>query len=99
MMFLHCKNENVFSCKFGVLRFNNTFIEEEKKVNYAIVSLIPENNTQMQIDIMGHISSEIIEKESFRKIIKEDDERNLKKNLENILSDFYKRKLKQIMEG
>ncbi len=84
MMFLHCKNENVFSCKFGVLRFNNTFIEEEKKVNYAIVSLIPENNTQMQIDIMGHISSEIIEKESFRKIIKEDDERNLKKNLENI---------------
>ena len=99
IMFLHCKNENVFSCKFGVLRFNNTFIEEEKKVNYAIVSLIPENNTQMQIDIMGHISSEIIEKESFRKIIKEDNERNLKKNLENILSDFYKRKLKQIMEG
>ena len=99
MMFLHCRNENVFGCKFGVLRLNNTFIEEEKKIDYAIVSLIPENNTQMQIDIMGHISSEIIEKESFRKIIKEDNESNLKKSLESVLSEFYRRQLKQIMEG
>ena len=99
MMFLHCKNENVFNCKFGVLRLNNTFIEEEKNIDYAIVSLIPENNTQMQIDIMGHISSEIIEKESFRKIIKEDNENNLKKSLESVLSEFYRRQLKQIMEG
>ena len=99
MMFLHCKNENVFNCKFGVLRLSNTFIEEEKNIDYAIVSLIPENNTQMQIDIMGHISSEIIEKESFRKIIKEDNESNLKKSLESVLSEFYRRQLKQIMEG
>lgn len=99
MMFLHCRNKNVLGCKFGVLRLNNTFIEEEKKIDYAIVSLIPENNTQIQIDIMGHISSEIIEKESFRKIIKEDNESNLKKSLEIILSDFYRRQLKEIMEG
>ena len=99
MMFLHCRNENVFGCKFGVLRLNNTFIEEEKKIDYAIVSLIPENTTQMQIDIMGHISSEIIEKESFRKVIKEDNESNLKKSLEIVLSDFYRRQLKEIMEG
>ena len=69
MMLLHCKDKKITSCKFGVIRLNEKLIEDGKEINFAIISLIPEKNTQTQINIMSHINGEIIERESLRRRI------------------------------
>ena len=69
MMLLHCKDKKITSCKFGVIRLNEKLIEDGKEINFAIISLIPEKNTQTQINIMSHINGEIIERESLRNSI------------------------------
>lgn len=98
MMLLHCKDENITSCKFGVVRLKEKLIENNKEIDFAIVSLIPEKNTQTQINIMSYINGEIIEKESFRESIKKSSEEELTNIIEKVLGDLYRKELKSIME-
>ena len=98
MMLLHCKDENITSCKFGVVRLKEKLIENNKEIDIAIVSLIPEKNTQTQINIMSYINGEIIEKESFRESIKKSSEEELTNIVEKVLGDLYRKELKSIME-
>ena len=92
MMLLHCKDENITSCKFGVVRLKEKLIENNKEIDFAIVSLIPEKNTQTQINIMSYI------KESFRESIKKSSEEELTNIIEKVLGDLYRKELKSIME-
>ncbi len=98
MMLLHCKDEKITSCKFGIIRLKEKLVENNNEIDFAIVSLIPEKNTETQINIMSHINGEIIEKKSFREAIKKSSEEELKEIIEKILGDLYKKELKSIME-
>ena len=77
---------------------NRELIENNKEIDFAIVSLIPEKNTQTQINIMSYINGEIIEKESFRESIKKSSEEELTNIIEKVLGDLYRKELKSIME-
>ncbi len=98
MMLLHCKDKKITSCKFGVIRLNEKLIEDGKEINFAIISLIPEKNTQTQINIMSHINGEIIERESLRNSIMKISEEELTSIIEKILGDLYRKELKHVME-
>ena len=98
MMLLHCKDKKITSCKFGVIRLNEKLIEDGKEINFAIISLIPEKNTQTQINIMSHINGEIIERESLRNSIMKISEEELNSIIEKILGDLYRKELKRVME-
>lgn len=98
MMLLHCKDKKITSCKFGVIRLNEKLIEDGKEINFAIISLIPEKNTQTQINIMSHINGEIIERESLRNSIMKISEEGLTSIIEKILGDLYRKELKSVME-
>lgn len=98
MMLLHCKDKKITSCKFGVIRLNEKLIEAGKEINFAIISLIPEKNTQTQINIMSHINGEIIERESLRNSIMKISEEELTSIIEKILGDLYRKELKRVME-
>ena len=98
MMLLHCKDKKITSCKFGVIRLNEKLIEDGKEINFAIISLIPEKNTQTQINIMSHINGEIIERESLRNSIMKISEEELTSIIEKILGDLYRKELKSVME-
>lgn len=98
MMLLHCKDKKITSCKFGVIRLNEKLIEDGKEINFAIISLIPEKNTQTQINIMSHINGEIIERESLRNSIMKISEEELTSIIEKILGDLYRKELKRVME-
>lgn len=98
MMLLHCKDKKITSCKFGVIRLNEKLIEDGKEINFAIISLIPEKNTQTQINIMSHINGEIIERESLRNSIMKISEEELTSIIEKILCDLYRKELKRVME-
>lgn len=98
MMLLHCKYKKITSCKFGVIRLNEKLIEDGKEINFAIISLIPEKNTQTQINIMSHINGEIIERESLRNSIMKISEEELTSIIEKILGDLYRKELKRVME-
>lgn len=98
MMLLHCKDKKITSCKFGVIRLNEKLIEDGKEINFAIISLIPEKNTQTQINIMSHINGEIIERESLRNSIMKSSEEELTSIIEKILGDLYRKELKSVME-
>ena len=98
MMLLHCKDKKITSCKFGVIRLNEKLIEDGKQINFAIISLIPEKNTQTQINIMSHINGEIIERESLRNSIMKISEEELTSIIEKILGDLYRKELKRVME-
>lgn len=98
MMLLHCKDKKITSCKFGVIRLNEKLIEDDKEINFAIISLIPEKNTQTQINIMSHINGEIIERESLRNSIMKISEEELTSIIEKILGDLYRKELKRVME-
>ena len=98
MMLLHCKDKKITSCKFGVIRLNEKLIEDGKEINFAIISLIPEKNTQTQINIMSHINGEIIERESLRNSIMKISEEELTSSIEKILGDLYRKELKRVME-
>lgn len=98
MMLLHCKDKKITSCKFGVIRLNEKLIEDGKEINFAIISLIPEKNTQTQINIMSHINGEIIERESLRNYIMKISEEELTSIIEKILGDLYRKELKRVME-
>ena len=98
MMLLHCKDKKITSCKFGVIRLNEKLIEDGKEINFAIISLIPEKNTQTQINIMSHINGEIIERESLRNSVMKISEEELTSIIEKILGDLYRKELKRVME-
>lgn len=98
MMLLHCKDKKITSCKFGVIRLNEKLIEDGKEINFAIISLIPEKNTQTQINIMSHINGEIIERKSLRNSIMKISEEELTSIIEKILGDLYRKELKSVME-
>ena len=98
MMLLHCKDKKITSCKFGVIRLNEKLIEDGKEINFSIIYLIPEKNTQTQINIMSHINGEIIERESLRNSIMKISEEELTSIIEKILGDLYRKELKSVME-
>lgn len=97
MMLLHCKNKVFDSCKFGVIRLEKRLSKDNKEIDFAIISLIPENNTQTQLDIMSYINGEVIEKENFRSAIQNSGKDELVEVMERVLGDLYRRELKNIM--
>lgn len=97
MMLLHCKNKVFDSCKFGVIRLEKRLSKDNKEIDFAIISLIPENNTQTQLDIMSYINGEVIEKENFRSAIQNSSKDELVEVMERVLGDLYRRELKNIM--
>lgn len=98
MMLLHCKTEKIATAKYGIIRLNNKLIENEKEIDLAVVSLIPKDNTQAQIDIMSHLSGEIIERNDFRDLMKKATKEEFENVLEETLGELYRRELKKIME-
>lgn len=97
MMFMHCKC-NIKSSRFGVIRLENPFISEGRKIIGSLIILIPEKNSEFYSNIMSEISGAVIERKGFFDILKTKDIKAVKFEIEEILSEFYLKEIKKRME-
>ncbi|MCM8712022.1 BglG family transcription antiterminator [Clostridium sp. SYSU_GA19001] len=97
-MLLHCKTSGVNGLIFGAVRIkNNLFVlnaeDEKEQIKLAIVMLAPENCNKMQMEIMGFISTKLVEEPDFIIDLNEGTEKDVYLRLNNFLDEFYKMKL------
>lgn len=99
MMFLHCRTEGVSICKFGVIQLKEPLITDEKNIEAALVSLVPENSIEADLEIMSYISGEVLEDRNFRDCIKRECMERIESLLESKLKTLYRQKLMKTLEG
>lgn len=98
LMLLHCKNQFVNRCKFGVIQLSQQLQFEGKKIHGAIVSLLPSNSSGIELNIMSEISGEIIENPNFTEAVKTKDINDIQREVEKKLTYYYKNKVKSIIK-
>ena len=99
MMFLHCRTAAVNECKLGVIQLKMPLIIDEKHIEAAIVSLVPNTSTEAELEIMSHISSEVLEDRDFREHIKKEDIESIEGLLESKLKTLYRQQIMKTLEG
>ena len=99
MMFLHCRTEVVSQCKFGAVQLLMPLVSGEKVIEAAIVSLVPANHTDADLEIMSRISSEVLEDTKFRESIKREGTDYIEDLLEDKLKSLYRKQLMKTLEG
>ena len=99
MMFLHCRTEVVSTCKFGVIQLKESLITDEKNIEAALVSLVPDNSIEADLEIMSYISGEVLEDRNFRDCIKRENVESIESLLESKLKTLYRQKLMKTLEG
>jgi len=96
-MLLHCKTSGVKQLIFGAVRLKehlsviNTEGEYEN-INLAIIMLVPKDCNKMHLDIMGFLSTKLIEEPDFIDCLKKADKEDIYLKLNNFLDEFYKTK-------
>ena len=70
----------------------------EKKIKSAMLSLLPENAKQIELEVMSEISCELIENLYFSEIIKTGSIHDIKREIEKKLTYFYKNKVKSTIK-
>lgn len=97
MHLLHCSCESMNEIKLAVIRLKNKLIiDSEETSQYGVLMLIPSGAKNYLRQILSEISSNLIEDEELVEIIKNSSEEDAKKRLENIVLNFYTKKLLQV---
>nr|WP_302595433.1 BglG family transcription antiterminator [uncultured Cellulosilyticum sp.] len=99
MMFLHCKTAVIKECRFGVLQLTTPLIIGKKRIEAAVVSVVPENSTEADLAIMSYISGEVLADEDFRESIKKEGIAHIESLLETKLKGLYRQQLMKTLEG
>jgi mannitol operon transcriptional antiterminator len=91
---LHCRTSGVKELHFGAVRIKSQLDvlnadEEKEQIKLAIIMLVPENSHKMHLEIMGYISTKLIEEPEFLKGLAEDTEEAIYSNLNEFLDEFY----------
>ena len=94
---LHCRTSGVKQLYFGIVRIKEGLYhinaeEEKEKIEFAIIMLAPENCDKAYIEVMGYISTMIIEKPEFLEALQSALKEDIYVKLNNILDEFYKAK-------
>lgn len=92
---LHCRTSGVKELHFGAVRIKSQLDvlnadEEKEQIKLAIIMLVPENSHKMHLEIMGYISTKLIEEPEFLKGLAEDTEEAIYSNLNEFLDEFYR---------
>ncbi len=90
MLFLHCKTEVVDTCRFGYIRLETAFKEEEKTIDGAVVMLLSGKNERAYADILSQISGAFIENPNLVDLVKYENISDILSELDLILGKFYK---------
>lgn len=98
LMLLHCKSDVIKECKFGVIQLKDELLIDGKKIKSAMLSLLPENAKQIELEVMSEISCELIENLYFSEIIKTGSIHDIKREIEKKLTYFYKNKVKSTIK-
>ncbi|WP_317855721.1 BglG family transcription antiterminator [Chakrabartyella piscis] len=98
IVLLHCATEGVVSPKFGYIRMMHSLYADGHEICGAVVMLVPKTENKSCIEIMGHISTLLMESPELYYILKDQEEKDIIAKLEVELGKFYKRQLKRRME-
>lgn len=98
LLLLHCATDGVTSAKFGYIRMTHSLYADGHEIGGAVVMLVPKNNNKAYIEIMGYISTMLIESPKLYVTLKEQEEKEVIALLERELGKYYKRQVKKRME-
>lgn len=93
IMLLHCRVSCIEGIRFGYIRLEEPLKEGDKLIEGGIIELIQEKFDSTHTEIMGEINENLIEREGFISILKEENEETIINEIEGILSKFYKRNI------
>lgn len=95
MILLHCSSSCVNSIKSAIIRLQYPIeVDEKNKCRYAFLMLIPTDSKDYHKDMLSSISKKMIEDMDFINHIKHSDKAIVNKEINNIIMDFYKNKIK-----
>lgn len=95
MMLLHCSSSCISSIKSAIIRLQYPIeVDQKNKCRYAFLMLIPSDSRSYQKDILSSISKKMIEDMDFVSHIKHSEKEIVNKEINNIIMDFYKNKIK-----
>ncbi len=98
MLLLHCRTQGVAHCCFGYIKLQNPFFHKEGMIQGAIVMLIPEKANQICVEIIQHISGELIENEALFQAIQQKGEKELQQETEKSLIQYYQKMILKRLE-
>lgn len=98
IMLLHCKSNFEEKGKFGVIKLEKSFVTNEKKIEGAIVSIIPTLASEEITQVLSEINGALIEQEDFINILKSGNELEIINKIEEILSSYYTKYIRQMEE-
>jgi mannitol operon transcriptional antiterminator len=94
-MLLHCRTSGVKELHFGAVRISSQLEvlnadDKKEQIKLAIVMLVPENSHKLHLEIMGYISTKLIEEPEFLKGLSEEGEEIIYSTLNELLDEFYR---------
>lgn len=99
ILLLHCKCKCLNNGRFGYLKIINKFRSERGLVKGALVSIIPENHKEITSELISKINGAVIEDEDFLRVLNEEGNKEVSKEVERILKEIYIRKVQLCLEG
>lgn len=95
LMLLHCSTEGISNIKSAIIRLDEEIqLDNNQKCKYAFLMLIPSDAKDYQREILSSISQNLIEDVEFVNHIKYSQKEVVSEQINNIILDFYKSKLK-----
>lgn len=99
IILLHCKCNCFSNSRFGYIRIKDEFIDKEKIIRGAVVSIIPEESKEITPELMSKLNSALIEEDKFIEILRQEKEEKVVEEVERILKDFYLKKVQKSLEA
>ncbi len=98
LLLLHCATDGVTSARFGYIRMTHSLYADGREIGGAMVMLVPKKDNKSCVEIMGHISTLLMESPRLYVTLKEKEEKEVIALLELELGKYYKRQVKKRME-
>lgn len=98
IMLLHCRVSCIDGIRFGYIRLEKPLKEGDKLIYGGIIELVTDKFNNIHSEIMGEINESLIEREEFIKILKEQSKEDIIGEIEEILVDFYKKRIYKSFE-
>lgn len=94
---LHCRTRGIESLHFGAVRIKNSFSllnaeDKQEEIKLALIMLAPENCHKEYIEVLGFISSMLIDKPEFATSLKKASRDEVYLILNSCLEEFYRMK-------
>jgi mannitol operon transcriptional antiterminator len=103
LVLLHCRTAAVEKLYFGVVQIKNKIVavngeNQKEALKLGIVMLTPENTSENAIETISYLSSILIERPEFIRVLQQGIEQEAVREVSNVLEEFYRSKNKILME-